>query len=67
MTVLINASQRRYPMPSTKPDSRFSADLVNAVADVIRHHGYPLIDDGPDLDALAVMLHGFLYRHPIGS
>jgi len=65
MTVLPEHPTRTYPLPWSESDHRFDAILVEVVTDLLHHHGYPFINDGPDFDALANALHGFLYGTPL--
>lgn len=47
-----------YPIP---PDDRLTDEVVELVADLLTHRGYPFIDDGADLDRLREALRQFLY------
>jgi hypothetical protein len=54
-----------YPLPvPAMPDPRFGPGLINAVADLLQDNGFPLINDGGDLQALSGALFAFLYRPP---
>ncbi|MFI5930683.1 hypothetical protein [Actinoplanes sp. NPDC051494] len=67
MTVTKERSSRTYPLSAPEADPRFSDVLIEVMADLLHHHGYPYIEDGPDREALTAALHGFLYRTTVHS
>lgn len=51
-----------YPLPNLDTsDKRFSARLVDDVAQVLEMHGFPPVRTGSDLASLRQCLAGFLY------
>ncbi|AGL15801.1 hypothetical protein [Actinoplanes sp. N902-109] len=61
MHIVSSPSTTAYPIPAGTPADGLTDDIVNAVADLLQSHGYPLIADGPDLDRLRAHLDRFLY------
>jgi hypothetical protein len=55
---MVRTEQATYPL---RNDKRPLDDVTNTVADLLQHHGFPLIADGPDLDRLRIHLSEFLY------
>lgn len=52
---------RKYPLPATDEDARFTFGLVLDVRDVLTAHGYPQITAGSDFVDLQQTLFRFLY------
>ncbi len=61
--------RRRYPVPLTDSETRFTLGLQVEVAEVLQQHGYPAIksENGLDLVELGNALFGFLYGNQAGD
>ena len=55
---------RAYPLPRTEEDPRFSLGLVIDVIRVLEEHGFPKIENSPDIVELQQALFRFIYDRP---
>jgi hypothetical protein len=56
---------RKYPLPRTAEDPRFTIGLLVEVSNLLERRGYPKIDEGLDLVALQQALLDFLYARAL--